>query len=62
MMREKEYQDALYTVYVNLIGDGYDYRPISYEFALKLANYIDEVLKGKSPQEIAKEHQQMSER
>jgi hypothetical protein len=54
-MEKEEYIEALRVVYLNLVGEPWDNRPLSREFALKIAVYIEKILEGKTPKEISTE-------
>jgi len=54
-MEKEEYIEALRVVYLNLMGEPWDNRPLSREFILKIAVYIEKILEGKTPKEIREE-------
>jgi len=60
-MNEEEYKKCLAILINNLEGNCCDFRPISYEFALKLAQFGKYVLGGMTCEEAA-QHQQKQER
>jgi hypothetical protein len=50
----KNLTEGLIIVHRNLVGQGTDaWKPISVKFAHSLARYIERILEGESPQQIA---------